>query len=552
MITSLTNSQDEIGWWIDSGNGGLSCNDQEMFGDISNIPTPLCVIKKGDSFVFGKDGSFAAYRENDVPGNGALPVTGYIPPVRMENLGDNSFCRTYGLRYPLVAGAMANGICSTDIVRSMGKNGMLGFFGAAGLMLDKIEFAVNLLKQSDEDIPFGFNLIHSPNEPDYEMAVVNLYLQHKVRLVEASAFLGLTLPVVKYRVSGIYQDDNGNIITPNKIIAKVSRFEVASKFFAPPPDKFLMELATQGTITQEQAELASKVPMAQDVTAEADSGGHTDNRPAITLLPTLLALRDQLQVKYGYEQQLRVGAAGGISTPAAAAAMFLMGAAYVVTGSINQSCMEAGTSDVVREMLAGTQQADVAMAPAADMFEMGVKVQVLKRGTMFAMRAAKLYDLYCKYDGLDSLPLNERSILEKNFFRDPLDNVWKNTCEYFAIHDPRQVDKGETDPKHKMALIFRRYLGQSSRWANSGEPSRKIDYQIWCGPSMGAFNEWVKGTHLDNFRNRYVADVSLNILFGAAVNMRLNFLRSQGFIFPADMFRVIPLELSKINEITSR
>ena len=102
---------------------------------------------------------------------------------------------------------------------------------------------------------------------------------------------------------------------------------------------------------------------------------------------------------------------------------------------------------------------------------------------------------------------------------------------------------------YKMALIFRRYLGQSSRWANTGEPSRKIDYQIWCGPSMGAFNEWVKGSFLADFRNRRVAEVSLNILFGAAVNMRLNFLRSQGFMFPADIFRVIPLELSKIKEI---
>ena len=33
--------------------------------------------------------------------------------------------------------------------------------------------------------------------------------------------------------------------------------------------------------------------MAEDLTAEADSGGHTDNRPAITLLPTMLALRDR-------------------------------------------------------------------------------------------------------------------------------------------------------------------------------------------------------------------------------------------------------------------
>ena len=47
-------------------------------------------------------------------------------------------------------------------------------------------------------------------------------------------------------------------------------------------------------ITPQEAQLAASIPMAEDLTAEADSGGHTDNRPAISLLPTMLALRDEL------------------------------------------------------------------------------------------------------------------------------------------------------------------------------------------------------------------------------------------------------------------
>ena len=155
-----------------------------------------------------------------------------------------------------------------------------------------------------------------------------------------------------------------------------------------------MLFRSTGELTAEQATLAAQIPVAQDVTAEADSAGHTDNRPLVTLLPTLLALRDRLQAKFGYAQPLRVGAAGGLSTPSGLAAAFAMVAAYVVTGSVNQACVESGSSDLVRKMLALAQQADVAMAPAGDMFEMGVKVQVLKRGTMFPMRAAKLYELY--------------------------------------------------------------------------------------------------------------------------------------------------------------
>ena len=254
------------------------------------------------------------------------------------------------------------------------------------------------------------NLIHSPGEPDLESTIVGLYLARKIRLVEASAFLNLTLPLVRYRVAGIRIDRSGQIRAPNRIIAKISRVEVASKFMAPPPDRFLRELVATGRSRAEQAEWAGRIPMAEDITAEADSGGHTDNQPAIVLLPTMLALRNQMQAQYGYDRPLRVGAAGGISTPWAAAAALAMGAAYIVTGSVNQSCVEAGTSDVVRRMLAQAQQADVAMAPAADMFEMGVKVQVLKRGTLFAMRAAKLYELYRAYSGLDQLPTSRSGV----------------------------------------------------------------------------------------------------------------------------------------------
>jgi hypothetical protein len=35
----------------------------------------------------------------------------------------------------------------------------------------------------------------------------------------------------------------------------------------------------------------------------------------------------------------------------------------------------------------------VAMAPSSDMFELGVKVRVLRRGTAFAARAGRLYEI---------------------------------------------------------------------------------------------------------------------------------------------------------------
>ena len=252
-----------------------------------------------------------------------------------------------------------------------------------------------------------------------------------IRLVEASAYLRLTLPLVRYRVKGIRRDSDGRVITPNRIIAKVSRVEVATQFFSPPPAEMLAELVRTGELTAEQAELAATIPVAKDVTAEADSGGHTDNRPLVTLLPTLLALRDRLQQQFGYSQPLRVGAAGGISTPSSMAAAFSMGAAYVLTGSVNQACVESGSCDTVRRMLAQAEQADIAMAPAADMFEMGVRVQVLKRGTMFPMRSTRLYEIYRAHAGLENLNETDRSFVEKQLLRSSVEEAWRSTREFF-------------------------------------------------------------------------------------------------------------------------
>jgi hypothetical protein len=92
-----------------------------------------------------------------------------------------------------------------------------------------------------------------------------------------------------------------------------------------------------------------------------------------------------------------------------------------------------------------------------------------------------------------------------------------------------------------MALAFRWYLGLSSHWANSGEPTRKADYQVWCGPAMGAFNDWVKGSFLERAENRQVVTVGMNILYGAAVLLRANALRCQSVCVSPAVLRLPPL-----------
>ncbi|MDF5706839.1 MAG: PfaD family polyunsaturated fatty acid/polyketide biosynthesis protein [Nostoc sp. S4] len=452
----------------------------------------------------------------------------FVAPVNIQQLGDPNFLSFYGVKYAYTTGAMAGGIASEEMVIALGKAQILSSFGAGGLSPDRLEAAIKKIQQALPQGPYAFNLIHSPSEPAIERRAVNLYLKYQVRTVEASAFLDLTPNIVYYRVAGLGLNDANQIEIRNKVIAKISRREVATKFMQPAPPRILKELLEQGLITELQATLAAKVPMADDITVEADSGGHTDNRPLVCLLPSLVALRDEIQAQYHYQIPIRVGVAGGIGTPESALAGFMMGAAYVVTGSINQSCIESGACEHTKKLLAQAEMADMMMAPAADMFEMGVKLQVLKRGTMFPMRAQKLFELYRAYNSIEDIPLVEREKLEKQVFRKTIAEVWEGTAAYLSQRNPEKLGKAVNNPKLKMALIFRWYLGLSSRWSNSGEKGREVDYQIWCGPAMGSFNDWVRGSYLSDSNNRRVVDIADQIMTGTAFLYRIQSLKMQG------------------------
>ncbi|MBN2002561.1 MAG: PfaD family polyunsaturated fatty acid/polyketide biosynthesis protein [Anaerolineae bacterium] len=462
---------------------------------------------------------------------GGSPVAAVIPPLLPSQLGDLDFRKTYGLEYAYVGGSMANAISSEEMVIALGQAGMLGSFGAGGLGPDRLEAAIRRVQAALPEGPYAFNLINSPYEPALERSAVALYLRYGVRVIEASAYLTLTPYVVQYRVAGLESDPAGNVVIRNRVLAKVSRREVATAFMQPAPAKLLAQLREQGLITEAQAAMAERVPMADDVTVEADSGGHTDNRPLVCLMPSLIALRDELQSRYHYTTPVRIGAAGGIGTPVAALGALMMGAAYVLTGSINHSCVEAGTSAHVKGLLAKAAMTDVMMAPAADMFEMGVNLQVLKRGTMFPLRARKLYELYQAYDSLEAIPAEERQRLEEQIFKCSLDEVWNECLTFFAKRDPVQIEKAQQNPKRKMALVFRWYLGLATRWGVIGEKGREVDYQIWCGPAMGAFNDWVRGTVLEQPENRRVADIGRKIMEEAAYLYRLQALKVQGVRF---------------------
>ena len=52
-------------------------------------------------------------------------------------------------------------------------------------------------------------------------------------------------------------------------------------------------LVAKGLLTRDEAQLAAGLPVAEDITVESDSGGHTDNRPLGPLFSAIQAVRDE-------------------------------------------------------------------------------------------------------------------------------------------------------------------------------------------------------------------------------------------------------------------
>lgn len=526
--------------WHGEGYPGTAPND--VYQALTALDRPCFLVRtaQGIGAVAG-GGVSRTTSPSAAPG---LPVLAAVPALPPHRLGSPSFLAGHGVRYAYHAGAMAGGIASAGMVVALARAGYLASYGAAGQLPETIEKALRRFETEIPGLPYAVNLIHSPSEERLEREAVDLFLRHRVPCVEASAFLGLTRHVVRYRVSGFGRDAHGRPQARHRLIAKVSRSETAEAFLRPAPPAMVGALLDQRLITPEQAELARRLPMADDITAEADSGGHTDRRPLTALLPTVLRLRDIVQNELRYATPVRVGAAGGLGTPRALAAAFAMGAAYVVTGSVNQSCLESGTSKEAKALLSEAGIADCEMAPAADMFEMGVELQVLKKGTLFPMRAKRLYQLYQTYDSLEALPPAERDRLETQFLRRSLADVWQECVRYFERRDPEQLARAQGSPKRRMALVFRWYLGMASRWAVTGERERTMDYQIWCGPAMGSFNDWATASYLKHPQNRRVAEVAHHLMAGAAFHTRLTDLALAGARIPAAAadYRPVPLE----------
>ncbi|MFM9443280.1 ACP S-malonyltransferase [Streptomyces acidiscabies] len=413
-------------------------------------------------------------------------------PLAPEDLGAETFRTRYGLRLAYLAGGMYGGISSEALVVRLAKAGAMGFLGTGGLPLADVEEQVRGVQAAlGPDGPFGASVLHRHAAPDEERALVDLLLRLGVRTVEASGFLRITPALVTYRLKG------------GRIIAKVSRTDTAEAFLRPAPDAVVRGLVEEGEVSEEEAAKAAGLPMADDLCVEAGGGWVTGSVDLATLLPAVVRLRDALATG---RDRVHVGAAGGIGTPEAATAALVLGAEFLVTGSVNQCTVEAATSPDVKDMLQALDVQDTEPAPWAEMFELGVRARAVKRGVFLPARADRLYQLWRTHASFEDIDADTRRQIEDTYLRRPFEEAWR------AAHTGGQ----EPDGKRKLALAFRSYLDEGFELARTGAPGRRVDYLVHCGPALGAFNQWVRGTGLEPWQDRHVDTVADRLMAATA------------------------------------
>jgi trans-AT polyketide synthase/acyltransferase/oxidoreductase domain-containing protein len=286
---------------------------------------------------------------------------------------------------------------------------------------------------------------------------------------------------------------------------------------SPAPEALVDRLLREGRLTATEATVARQLPMSDDICVEADSGGHTDGGVALALIPAFTRLREDISRRYGYPVRIRIGASGGLGAPEAIAAAFVLGADFVITGSVNQCTTEAGTSSVVKDMLADLDVGDTAYAPAGDMFESGARAQVVRKGTLFAARANNFYQLYRTHEGIERIDAQTRASLERSYFKRPLREVWDLAREHY-LTDGRveEIARAEKNTRHRMALIFRWYFANTTMATLEGRLEDKANFQVHCGPAMGAFNRFAAGGALARWEHRHVDEIAEVLMTGAA------------------------------------
>jgi len=431
--------------------------------------------------------------------------------VHSIELGSKHFLKHHQVKYPYVVGSMGQGISSEKLVIKMANSGFLAFLGSEGLDINEVETLITSCKAAlQTEQSYGINFHYLPGHEKHQKQLIDLCIEHKVPCLEVSGLDHISLELIKYRAKGLKRS-NDQILIQNKIFLKTSKPEIASMFMQSAPLHILDKLLSEKDITPDEHFMAQTVPVVDDICVTGAGAWKTDQANLLVKLPEIIRLRDQRRNSLSHP--VRVGCGGGIGTPESVAAVFMLGADFILTGSINQCTVEANTSKHTKKILSELSSEDTCYVPDGDMLESSSAVQVVRKGLYFPARAQKLYDLYRLHNSLDEISLHDKKQVEKHFFNRSFESIFQ---ELIDTENSQEIKKANENRKYKMAKIFKWYFKYTQKLSLDGKQQEQDNYQIYCGPALGAFNQWVSGSSLAHWQNRYVDEIAIKLLNAAS------------------------------------
>ncbi|MBV9992188.1 MAG: ACP S-malonyltransferase [Alphaproteobacteria bacterium] len=469
---------------------------------LDDAPKRESVAQMAEPVAGSKPAPVAAFALAPVAAFAPAPVAASMPAPSIVSSGNGSpgsadFVKAYGLHHAYMASG--DGFMGRDAVVRLADAGLLGMLGSDGRRPSALEADLDFVRANARNgAAFGVSLRASPQHLEDTIALLS---RKGVDLVEVLDAAEIAPALVRYRLQGLTPDG-----PRNRIVARASRPDIAELFASPPPAEIVARLLARGEIASAQARLAQTIPMADDIVADAGSAIFAGAAPLTVLLPCFVRLRDAFRSRHGYRRPVRIGAAGGIGTPEAVAATFVLGADFVATGSINQCTLEAATSDVVKDALQTLDVHEIALAPAEDGFEGGARVLTMAKGVFFPGRANRLHEIWRAHADWSAVDRADQRQIEEKYLRRDFDDVAAELASKgLAVENP----------KARMAEVFKTYLNLSRRWAFAGAADRRLDFQVRTGPALGAFNRWARTGERGSWRNRHVDDIGVLLMRGA-------------------------------------
>lgn len=448
------------------------------------------------------------------------------PKQAGEQLGAQTFRTAYNSRYACLIGGLHNGVTSADMIVKLRNEGLMGYLGTGGLTLPQIEQDIRLIQASVKpDAKFGVGWRDAFNDATYDHAMANALSRANIRFVEASGFVNMTAGLVSYRLQGLQRNERGEIFSNHRVLGRCARAEVATAFFSPPPQRLVDRLLAEGRISPEQARWSQQISMADDVCIDSTAGSYYEPTSLPILLTGMIRLKQEIAQRHPAASNIHIGVSGGLGTPEAVGVAFMLGADFVATDVINQCSQEAATSADVKQLLQSCGLHDTTYASTEYGFEAGLKRSVLKRSTFFPVRANKLYSLYRQLGSLQDLAPKLRHRIEDKYFGRSFDTI---EAEIIATSGEREWR--QKSPHSQMSRVFRWYLDSAPRWAIEGDADHKVNYHIDCAPEMGACNQWLLHSSLEDWQQRSVSSVTEKLMEEAA-----EFLNRQKRTFFAQM-----------------